>query len=246
MADTSVVNIEAGKEKSAAKAIAPVWHTIGVLVLLAAMSSMALLSGGPGQAGHTHSRVLGYAITMAVEWLIVGYIALGARWGGASLRTLTGRLLPGWRAILLDLGIAIAYLVVAHIVLGGASYALSHVLTPASNEMLKRMLPQTWAENGIFLLLALTAGICEEMIFRGYLQHQFTAWFGSAAAIILQGVFFGAAHAYQGVTMVIVIAIFGCMFGALTWWRKSLRPGMLAHFIQDAVGGLVLAKYLMK
>jgi membrane protease YdiL (CAAX protease family) len=46
--------------------------------------------------------------------------------------------------------------------------------------------------------------------------------------------------------MVIVIAVYGCMFGMLTWWRKSLRPGMAAHFIQDAIGGLALARFISK
>jgi hypothetical protein len=46
--------------------------------------------------------------------------------------------------------------------------------------------------------------------------------------------------------MMIVIAVYGCMFGSLAWWRKSLRPGMMAHFIQDAIGGLVLAKFALK
>ena len=102
-------------------------------------------------------------------------------------------------------------------------------------------------ESALFLLLALTAGICEEMIFRGYLQRQFTAWTGSTAAgIVLQGIVFGAAHAYQGLSMVFIISVYGCMFGLLAWWRKSLRPGMMAHFIQDAVSGLVLARYVLK
>jgi membrane protease YdiL (CAAX protease family) len=95
--------------------------------------------------------------------------------------------------------------------------------------------------------LALTAGICEETIFRGYLQRQFTAWTRNAAAgIVLQGVVFGAAHAYQGLNQVILIAVYGCLFGLLALWRKSLRPGMMAHFVQDAIGGLMLAKYLPK
>jgi membrane protease YdiL (CAAX protease family) len=246
MTETAVVNIEASREKFAAKVVAPVWHTIVVLALLAGMASLALLSGGPGHIAKGHSHVLGYGITMAIEWLIVGFIALGARWGGASLRVLTGRVLPGWRAMLRDLGIAIAYLVVAQVVLGAASFALSHILPPTPADVIRNMLPRTWLENGAFLLLTLTAGICEEMIFRGYLQHQLTAWFGGAASIVLQGALFGAAHAYQGTAMVIVIAIFGCMFGLLALWRKNLRPGMLAHFIQDAVGGLVLAKFVLK
>ena len=66
------------------------------------------------------------------------------------------------------------------------------------------------------------------------------------AGIVLQGVVFGLAHAYQGPIQIIVIVVFGCMFGLLAHWRKSLRPGMTAHFLQDAVGGLVLAHFMPK
>jgi membrane protease YdiL (CAAX protease family) len=31
-----------------------------------------------------------------------------------------------------------------------------------------------------------------------------------------------------------VITIFGCLFGLLAQWRRSLRPGMIAHFLQDS------------
>ena len=226
-------------------AVAPAWHTAGVVLLLAGMAALTLRSGA--NAMQPHHRVFGYLITMGVEWLIVAFIALGARWGGASLRVLSGSFAPTWRSVLRDLGIALAYLLVAQIVLGITTATLSHFIHSNPNKILENMIPHTGLELAVYLLLALTAGICEEMIFRGYLQRQFSAWTGSAtAAIVLQGVIFGAAHAYQGPSMIIVIAVFGCMFGLLTWWRKSLRPGMMAHFIQDAVGGLALAKFALK
>jgi uncharacterized membrane protein len=45
---------------------------------------------------------------------------------------------------------------------------------------------------------------------------------------------------------VVIIAVYGCMFGLMALWRQSLRPGMIAHFVQDAVGGLLLARSLAK
>ncbi|PYX43065.1 MAG: CPBP family intramembrane metalloprotease [Acidobacteria bacterium] len=72
-------------------------------------------------------------------------------------------------------------------------------------------------------------------MFRGYLQGQFTAWTGSAyAGLVLQALVFGLAHGYQGARLMTVIAVFGCLFGLLAQWRQSLRPGMIAHFLQDA------------
>ena len=124
------------------------------------------------------------------------------------------------------------------------SHVLSAFMPQQSSQHLKDLLPRTLLENLAFLPLSLTAGFCEEMIFRGYLQHQFTAWTRSmAVGLALQSLCFGAAHAYQGGTMVIVISIYGCFFGLLSNWRRSLRPGVMAHFAQDAIGGLILSRF---
>jgi membrane protease YdiL (CAAX protease family) len=193
------------------------------------------------------NRLVGYLITMAAEWLIVGFIVLGQRWGGASFRVLAGSFAPTVRTVLRDLGIALAFLLVAQIVLGITTALVGRFIHSNPNAVLKNLMPHTAVEIAAYLLLALTAGICEETIFRGYLQRQLTAWTASAAAgLTLQGILFGAAHAYQGPGMMIVIAVYGCMFGSLALWRKSLRPGMMAHFLQDAIGGLLLAKFLPK
>jgi len=247
MSDAPITTADTLHPPSDSQAVAPAWHTAGVLLLLLGLVALGLHSMGAADAGKHHYRVLGYSITIAAEWLIVGFIALGSRWGGASLRTLAGRIAPDWRSILRDLGLAVAYLIAANIILGILSALLARILGPSQGGLLKNLLPHGALENVIFLLLALTAGICEETIFRGYLQRQFTAWTRNAAAgIVLQGVVFGAAHAYQGLNQVILIAVYGCLFGLLALWRKSLRPGMMAHFVQDAIGGLMLAKYLPK
>ena len=78
------------------------------------------------------------------------------------------------------------------------------------------------------------------MIFRGYLQRQFIALTKSVpAGILLSGAAFGAAHAYQGFRMVILIGLYGTMFGVLAHWRGSVRPGMIAHALQDSLSGVL-------
>jgi membrane protease YdiL (CAAX protease family) len=34
------------------------------------------------------------------------------------------------------------------------------------------------------------------------------------------------------------IALFGLVFGLFAIWRRSLRPGMIAHALTDIVGGI--------
>jgi len=243
MSDTSTTLADSPQSQSDLQTLAPAWHTAGVLLLLVGLVGLSMSM----RAGHTHHRLLGYSISIAAEWLIVGFIWLGARWGGPSLRTLAGAIAPSWRSILRDIGLAIAYLVVANILLGGISFLLARLLGPSKGGSLQNMLPQGGLENVVFLLLAVTAGFCEETIFRGYLQRHFTAWTRSAVAgIAAQGILFGVAHAYQGLNMIVVIAFYGCFFGLLANWRKSLRPGMIAHFVQDGVGGLLLARHALR
>jgi uncharacterized protein len=100
------------------------------------------------------------------------------------------------------------------------------------------MLPDGKTEILTWLCLCATAGFCEEVIFRGYFQKQFGALLGSVwGGMAVQALIFGGSHGYEGWRQMVRIAVFGFMFGMLAWWRKSLRPGMMAHFAQDGIAG---------
>ena len=95
-------------------------------------------------------------------------------------------------------------------------------------------------ELTLWIALSVSAGICEETIFRGYLQRQFMALTKSdPAGILLAAATFGAAHAYQGFRMTILIALYGAMFGILAYWRAIVRPGMIADAWQDSFNGVL-------
>jgi CAAX protease family protein len=127
-------------------------------------------------------------------------------------------------------------------VLAGLSYALglaSAAQVEQAKKQLGALLPQNGLELGLWIALSATAGFCEEIMFRGYLQKQFQALTRStAAAVVLQALVFGVAHAYQGGRRIILIAVYGALFGVLAVWRKSLRPGMFGHMMQDSFSGL--------
>jgi membrane protease YdiL (CAAX protease family) len=189
-----------------------------------------------------HGRVPAYLLTMAWEYVLVGYIIWGARKKKASLREIVGGRWNSVEDFLLDLAVAFGFWLVAAGVLAGLSYALG-LASPAQVEQAKKqlgpLLPQTGLELGLWLALSATAGFCEEIMFRGYLQKQFkAATRSSAVAVVLQALIFGVAHAYQGGRRIFLIAAYGALFGILAVWRKSLRPGMLGHTIQDSFSGL--------
>lgn len=171
-----------------------------------------------------------------MQWVIVAFIWFGIRRRGLTLRELIGGTWLRWTSILSDVGIAIVFLIVSGMILA----ACARLLHASGREVAERLLPHTRTDMVFYLLLCATAGFCEEVIFRGYLQKQFSAWTGSAiAGLLLQAGVFGAGHGYQGLRLMAVITVFGCLFGLLAQWRRSLRPGMIAHFLQDSSALLV-------
>jgi membrane protease YdiL (CAAX protease family) len=220
--------------------VAPLWHLLCVLLLLAAWVALSFHHAhvAPGLS----PRIYGYLLVIGIEWFIFAFIWFGLRVQRVPFSSLFGEISTKIRKILLDIGIALLFLVAANIVLSllGALLRVSQ-----HNDAIKQLIPQTPLEIAVYLLVTLTAGICEETIFRGYLQRQFTFLTGSVAAgALIQGIVFGLAHAYQGWKMILIIAVYGCMFGALALWRRSLRPGIIAHFLQDSISGIFLARHM--
>lgn len=102
------------------------------------------------------------------------------------------------------------------------------------------LLPRGGIETALWIVVALTAGICEEAIYRGYLQKQFIALTKNVpAGILLSAAAFGLAHSYQGVARASMIGVMGAMGGILAYWCRSVRPGMIAHSLQDVLGAFV-------
>jgi len=222
-------------------AIAPAWHTLLVVLIMLAISGLSAYSRGLVQLGHSQSRVGRYATAIIMEWVVVGFIWFGLRLRKQNLRILLGENWGGARQILRDLGIAILFLIVSNLVLS----LIGHLLKAAANDAIRNLLPHTSGEIAVYFLLTVTAGVCEEIIFRGYFQRQFSAWFKNATvAVVLQATIFGAAHGYQGLKLMLVIVVFGTMFGTLAQWRHSLRPGMIAHFLQDFSGGIMAGRFM--
>ena len=62
-------------------------------------------------------------------------------------------------------------------------------------------------------------------------------------AVVVSGVLFGAGHGYQGLLGLVQTSAVGIAFGALTVWRRSLWPAVIAHLTMDTFG-LVALKFL--
>ncbi len=221
-------------------AVAAARHTVIVLLVLtgvAALTTWQVAQPGATTAGRSH--VMQYLVLIGAEWLLVRLVAAGMGRHGVSLRGLIagGRPLASalggvaWRAVVTW---------VATFYLGGLLVKALQLHSAGDDRHTSAfLLPHGPLEIVLWIVLASTAGICEEIVYRGYLQRQFIAftrrpWLG----IVLTSLVFGAGHAYQGWRPVCAISIFGLVFGMLARRFNDLRPGILAHAFEDLVSGL--------
>lgn len=94
--------------------------------------------------------------------------------------------------------------------------------------------------NGFLLPLALMIGglpaICEELLFRGYLQTRLTSRWGGVAGVLIASVVFAAFH-FDPVHVLAVFPI-GLWMGFVTFRSGSLIPAMIAHFVNNVLSVL--------
>ena len=232
-----------GQSSAAANAttqpVAGVLHTLMLLAILFGGAGLMYFSAGQLRADQHANRIALYLTTAGWEWSLTAYVLWGVRKRGVALSEVTG---AKWRSFLdfaRDLGVAIAFWFVALMALGVTAAALRF---RGTKESVGFLAPHGLAQIALWIVVCVTAGFCEETIFRGYLQKQFIAWSGSAGAgLIASAAVFGACHIYQGVKPAIVITVYGLMFGILAQWRKSLRPGMITHALHDTVSGIAVS-----
>ncbi|HEY0757335.1 MAG TPA: CPBP family intramembrane glutamic endopeptidase [Ktedonobacteraceae bacterium] len=98
------------------------------------------------------------------------------------------------------------------------------------------MLPRTQRERSLWVLLSLTAGVCEEVLYRGFLPAYLVYIFPGVPpvlAIVIAAALFGLGHIYQKVTGVLGTGIMGLLFGFLYFFTGSLFLPMVVHALFD-------------
>lgn len=218
--------------------IAPWGHLAGYVLIIAGVASWGfhVQKAGLGNASAgqliEHSQVMkNYFIGILSDFALLWYCMAGVWWRGGNLRTLSGGRWNSWKAIAQDIAIALPFWVIWE----AAAYGVHWLLGPNHNaRSVGALLPQSVPEVLVWILVSLTAGFCEELQSRGYLQQQLHALSGSiVAAVVAQGVFFGFMHSYQGWKQVVVISVLGILYGGLAAWRRNLRANMIAHAWSD-------------
>ncbi|MGY1706930.1 type II CAAX prenyl endopeptidase Rce1 family protein [Geodermatophilus sp. SYSU D00697] len=195
--------------------------------------------GGARRSFYRRLLVLewGLALVAAVVWLAAPGVTageVGLRWPQS---------LPG------PLSGAAAVLVVAFVVLStralrsGALVAAAQVRRPGEGRHAEpqahatlALLPRTRAERRLFTVVGVTAGVCEEWLYRGFFLAVVAAVAGglsTAALVAVAAAAFGLAHAYQGVAGVLTTGVLGGVLAALYLDTGSLLLPVVLHVLID-------------
>jgi len=98
------------------------------------------------------------------------------------------------------------------------------------------MLPRTAPERRWFSAVALTAGVAEEVVYRGFgiaVLAAFAPWLPWWGLVLAAGAAFGLAHAYQGVAGILTTGLLGCVLAAVYLDTGSLLVPIVVHAAID-------------
>jgi uncharacterized protein len=112
--------------------------------------------------------------------------------------------------------------------------------------MAERILPRSKSETALFLGLAVTAGVCEEFLYRGFAMAALTrAGLPTWVVVVVSAGLFGLAHLYQGRGGLVGTMLLGAVFGSLRVACHSLLPPMVWHAMIDVVAGVAGPRFLL-
>jgi membrane protease YdiL (CAAX protease family) len=101
---------------------------------------------------------------------------------------------------------------------------------------LSYFLPATWTERRWYAFLCITAGICEEVLFRGFLQHYLHAFpfsLNLTLALLISAAIFGLQHLYLGAHAAASTAVSGLLFGLMFVLTGNLLLPVVFHSAMD-------------
>jgi hypothetical protein len=193
------------------------------------------------EAGAASNRVRLYTQTIVLEWVALAVLA--TTWYALGRpATELGFVAPQGRGFLIGVGILV-------LVTGFLVYQWRGALSASDEYKAKQkdalgslvhFLPQSRRDYRYFTGVSITAGIVEEILYRGfaiwYLVQLMPVW----AAIVISSIAFGLGHSYQGAGGVARVSLLGLAFGAFYIFTGSIWLPMIGHAILDIVQGATI------
>lgn len=189
-------------------------------------------------AGHSPERLKLYLQTIAGQWLLLG---IGLVLWSSHDRELSGL---GFSLVVdanFAVAAAIAVAAIAFLVAQGRAVrkASANELRDVTRSLgdMGHLLPRTRRELHRFYLVGVTAGICEEVLWRGFLLWYLQLLMPMWAAVLLATLWFGAAHAYQGAEFIPRVTLVGAVLMMLFLLTGSLLIPVIVHIAVDVLQG---------
>ena len=202
-----------------------------VVLLVAGIPAMSWLTAHDPQVPALPRRSLYFSAALS-EWLFAALGLAAVRVAGLDAPDLGFRALPAG---------ALARWTLLLVAVAGGGLGLLELLEwrgwwPREAELVEWLMPRTAAEKAWALaLLAPTAALAEEFLYRGYFLAVLVRTFHSNGwAWALSSAAFGLAHLYQKPAGVARAALLGALLAWPVLWAGSLYPSMAAHFLIDA------------
>ncbi|MBK7142630.1 MAG: CPBP family intramembrane metalloprotease [bacterium] len=214
------------------------WVSLSILVILYPGISLAGIGEDPTillKSLDSFMLMLLLVTTIIFQWAIFSVNYLSVRTEGTGL---AGIGFTKFRGIYIAWGVA--FLLAANLLLAGVAWVLGQIGMPLSGDVIM-LVPTDPIGKVVWVMVSITAGVCEETAFRGYLMTRLrlvgrmNSW---VIPTIISAVAFGACHAYQGMPGFIAITIYGALFSILYIRTGSIWPGIIAHSLQD-LGALI-------
>jgi len=190
------------------------------------------------EAGRPGARRAAYRETIVVQWSFAAFVVGFWVWSGRALTSL-GLGLDASRGLWMGLGLTLAlcaFLVFQTVMVN--RHAEARAAVRAQIGSLRPLLPHTAGEGHWFTAVSLTAGTCEEVIYRGFLMA-YLGPLGVVAAIVLSTLIFSLSHAYMGRMGAIRAGLVGLVVAGLYWLTGSLWASMLLHATADVTSGIM-------
>ncbi|HUP64350.1 MAG TPA: CPBP family intramembrane glutamic endopeptidase [Thermoanaerobaculia bacterium] len=176
-------------------------------------------------------------MALYAEALVLQFLLLGLTWGVARANGLPLVDVPDLSSGDLLLGIA-----VLGIALGAALVGWRRA-GEASKDRLRMMLPATTAERVVWVAVSLTAGISEEVAFRGLLPTLIQRWSGSIVlAVVISVIAFSLSHLLQGWSSALFVGFFAAVFHGVVIVTGSLWIAIAIHVLYDLIAGVMLQR----
>src|SRR5215467_2234787 len=219
-----------------------IFFVLGVLLPWRGRARMKKLLAVPHVS--TMERLVLYASTIAIQWLLAA-VAGWRVWARGYTSQQLG-LVYHDRARLIIVGLVGAAIIATLQWLNLRRVSRIPVESRGPLQAIaERILPQSTVELPPYFALAITAGLCEEFVYRGFamaaLSHSgLNAWL----VVLVSSVLFGLAHSYQGRGGMVMTFVVGLVLGASRLTYNSLVPAIFWHSAIDIVAGVAGIFYL--